>query len=72
MQHQAAIEEVFPSLIPTINRINQSAADAWRLDTSIPSVIEKSGVNKPIKIGRNDPCHCGSGRKYKICHGQLA
>lgn len=21
------------------------------------------------KIGRNDPCHCGSGRKYKKCHG---
>ncbi len=22
------------------------------------------------KIGRNDPCHCGSGKKYKKCHGQ--
>lgn len=21
-----------------------------------------------MKIGRNDPCHCGSGRKYKHCH----
>jgi hypothetical protein len=21
------------------------------------------------KIGRNDPCHCGSGKKYKFCHG---
>jgi uncharacterized protein YecA (UPF0149 family) len=21
------------------------------------------------KIGRNDPCWCGSGRKYKMCHG---
>ena len=24
------------------------------------------------KIGRNDPCHCGSGRKFKKCHGKLA
>jgi preprotein translocase subunit SecA len=24
------------------------------------------------KIGRNDPCPCGSGRKYKVCHGRLA
>ena len=24
------------------------------------------------KIGRNDPCPCGSGRKYKSCHGRLA
>jgi preprotein translocase subunit SecA len=22
------------------------------------------------KIGRNDPCHCGSGKKYKNCHGR--
>jgi preprotein translocase subunit SecA len=22
------------------------------------------------KIGRNDPCPCGSGKKYKNCHGQ--
>jgi hypothetical protein len=21
-----------------------------------------------LKLGRNDPCHCGSGRKYKKCH----
>jgi preprotein translocase subunit SecA len=21
------------------------------------------------KLGRNDPCHCGSGKKYKKCHG---
>ncbi len=24
------------------------------------------------KIGRNDPCHCGSGKKYKRCHGAVA
>jgi preprotein translocase subunit SecA len=22
------------------------------------------------KIGRNDPCHCGSGKKFKQCHGK--
>ncbi len=31
------------------------------------------GKQQPIKaekkIGRNDPCHCGSGKKYKNCHG---
>jgi uncharacterized protein YecA (UPF0149 family) len=24
------------------------------------------------KLGRNDPCFCGSGKKYKKCHGQAA
>jgi len=23
------------------------------------------------KVGRNDPCHCGSGLKYKKCHGDV-
>ncbi len=25
-----------------------------------------------LKVGRNDPCPCGSGKKYKACHGKLA
>jgi preprotein translocase subunit SecA len=25
-------------------------------------------VRVGTKLGRNDPCHCGSGRKYKLCH----
>jgi len=24
------------------------------------------------RVGRNEPCPCGSGKKYKHCHGQLA
>jgi preprotein translocase subunit SecA len=24
------------------------------------------------RVGRNDPCPCGSGKKYKHCHGKLA
>lgn len=29
-------------------------------------------VRKGEKVGRNDPCPCGSGKKYKQCHGRLA
>jgi preprotein translocase subunit SecA len=29
-------------------------------------------VRTGAKIGRNDPCPCGSGKKYKKCHGQAA
>ena len=29
-------------------------------------------VRKQPKIGRNEPCPCGSGKKYKQCHGRLA
>jgi preprotein translocase subunit SecA len=37
------------------------------------------GAKKPVpnqragqKVGRNEPCPCGSGKKYKHCHGKLA
>jgi preprotein translocase subunit SecA len=29
-------------------------------------------VRAAVKVGRNDPCPCGSGKKYKQCHGRLA
>ncbi|MFM9004906.1 MAG: SEC-C metal-binding domain-containing protein [Flavobacteriales bacterium] len=25
-----------------------------------------------MRVGRNDPCTCGSGKKFKACHGQGA
>jgi preprotein translocase subunit SecA len=24
------------------------------------------------RVGRNDPCPCGSGKKFKLCHGKLS
>jgi preprotein translocase subunit SecA len=36
----------------------------------------RQGAAEPVSVekepGRNDPCPCGSGRKYKKCHGRLA
>ena len=29
-------------------------------------------ANAGPKVGRNEPCPCGSGKKYKHCHGRLA
>ena len=33
---------------------------------------ENLDTSTPKKIGRNDPCPCGSGKKYKQCHGGAA
>jgi preprotein translocase subunit SecA len=33
-------------------------------------VKQQTVVRKGDKVGRNDPCPCGSGKKYKKCHGQ--
>ena len=32
---------------------------------------EETFVRDQPKVGRNDPCWCGSGKKFKRCHGQL-
>jgi len=36
----------------------------------VVTVQNQGGDNKKGKVGRNDPCPCGSGKKYKKCHGQ--
>jgi preprotein translocase subunit SecA len=41
---------------------------------SAPAQQEKSNepfVRVAAKVGRNEPCPCGSGKKYKACHGRI-
>ena len=52
----------------------QGDGDGDELVTRVPEPedapmqpIVKSAIDK---IGRNDPCHCGSGKKFKNCHGR--
>jgi preprotein translocase subunit SecA len=40
------------------------------------TVVEEEQTEEPFvrsgkKVGRNDPCPCGSRKKYKQCHGKL-
>ena len=37
-------------------------------DGEAPAAPARQPVRKPAKLGRNDLCHCGSGKKYKNCH----
>ena len=41
---------------------------AWRFFDGKP-VPQKTFVREDAKIGRNEPCPCGSGKKYKLCCG---
>lgn len=34
--------------------------------------IKKQPVKKDAEVGRNEPCPCGSGKKYKNCHGAVS
>ena len=39
---------------------------------SEPLATQTPVVRRGTKVGRNDPCPCGSGKKYKQCHGALS
>jgi preprotein translocase subunit SecA len=42
-------------------------------DGSVSSEADPATLVADVpKVGRNDPCPCGSGKKYKACHGKLA
>jgi len=47
----------------------ESAESARKKMQNMPS--KKPFVRKERKVGRNEPCPCGSGKKYKQCHGSL-
>ncbi|MDZ7373078.1 MAG: preprotein translocase subunit SecA [candidate division KSB1 bacterium] len=36
-----------------------------------PAQVKRQPIKLGQKIGRNDPCWCGSGKKYKHCHGRM-
>ncbi len=48
----------------------QARAEAVIAAAAAPGVQQV--VNALPKVGRNDPCPCGSGKKYKQCHGRLS
>ncbi|MCK9626506.1 MAG: preprotein translocase subunit SecA [Bacteroidales bacterium] len=57
----------------------KKSTDMSRMQTSRPDLLNQNSEpksNAPIrvekKVGRNDPCPCGSGKKYKNCHGKEA
>jgi preprotein translocase subunit SecA len=48
-------------------------ASAFRQDAQRPAGAQPEAatiVRSHPKVGRNDPCPCGSGKKYKHCHGR--
>ncbi len=38
-------------------------------DGKLPGIVRREPIRHPDKVDRNAPCPCGSGKKYKHCHG---
>jgi len=41
-------------------------------DVAVAEAPKQRPIRVAQKVGRNDPCPCGSGKKYKHCHGKLS
>jgi preprotein translocase subunit SecA len=69
----AAVEEA-----PAVTNVQYNHAGydealaAPNADDGGTAVAAPPFVRAGTKVGRNDPCPCGSGKKYKQCHGRLA
>jgi preprotein translocase subunit SecA len=57
---------------PKVNRVRESHGDEEEAAGS--GAVQEANPNQVIsdKVPRNAPCPCGSGRKYKKCHGAVA
>lgn len=58
-----ALKEAEPRLKAMGAKVDYSSIDSF-------TTVGAYGEKKRIKVGRNDPCPCGSGLKYKRCHGK--
>jgi uncharacterized protein len=67
----AVLDREYPlsSLEEGLEDLVLAAVDLWDLthrDRYHVETIQRDGA----KVGRNDPCPCGSGKKFKLCHGK--
>lgn len=63
------LEQPLTSLDDAIEELVVTVADLWDLTRKSRYHVDTIKRDTP-KLGRNDPCHCGSGKKFKACHGK--
>jgi preprotein translocase subunit SecA len=73
IRSEAQIEEA-EQIHPQVENVQYHHADYDEaLATSATAENKSQPQERALpKVGRNDPCPCGSGRKYKHCHGKLS
>ena len=52
------------------NNILKAGLQTHNHHQPIPKVVQDLAKKNQYEVGRNDPCPCGSGKKYKKCHGK--
>ncbi len=68
VQQAEQVKEVHQPQRTDNSRLRENRTDILNQRTNEPTVTAPVKVEK--RVGRNDPCPCGSGKKYKACHGK--
>jgi len=80
----ARVQVQQPAAVEALEQGQQAPRDVQYLHPALDEPVsapeagngEVAVAQKPVrtgpKVGRNEPCPCGSGKKYKHCHGRLA
>jgi len=66
---QQAAQSSVMDLTRTIQRKKEKELAALQFVGGDSTTTQKPVIAKDKGVGRNDPCPCGSGKKYKKCHG---
>jgi preprotein translocase subunit SecA len=57
-----------------MSKLSTSKSDASESSSNRPEAPREPQITQPVRVekrvGRNDPCPCGSGKKFKSCHGK--
>jgi uncharacterized protein len=69
LDEHKALAEGLPGTVQKIHALFFEQRRAQMAQGNLPNVVRREPVRNPQKVGRNDPCPCGSGKKYKQCHG---
>ena len=64
--------EIRQSLAATMGEFLETVRTGHNAHHGHHHEAQKPIVHNAPKLGRNDPCSCGSGKKYKKCHGKNA
>jgi preprotein translocase subunit SecA len=46
--------------------------ETGEVETTVDASTVQASAGDVPRVGRNEPCPCGSGKKYKQCHGKLS
>jgi preprotein translocase subunit SecA len=60
-----------PDAVAAVQALQAAQTVGAAGDTNPEAPSQQPFVRSGQKVGRNDPCPCGSGKKYKVCHGRL-